>query len=171
PVPADAWAVAAFAGYIPEQERTEQQRDVLALAAELTDELVAADALLLAVPLYNYGVSQHFKTWVDLILTDPRMNPGGEPAVAGKPAVLVTVRGGSYQAGTPREGWDHATAWMQRILADVWKLDLKIVESEFTMVGVNPAMDRFKEDAARVRAAAEELARTHGRALTAVGVA
>lgn len=31
---------------------------------------------------------------------------GGEPAIAGKPAVLATVRGGSYAAGAPREGWD-----------------------------------------------------------------
>ena len=37
----------------------------VALAATLTDELAAADALLFAVPLYNFGVSQHFKTWVD----------------------------------------------------------------------------------------------------------
>ncbi len=27
----------------------------------MTDELVAADALLFAAPLYNFGVSQHFK--------------------------------------------------------------------------------------------------------------
>src|SRR6478735_9153172 len=54
---------------------------------------------------------------------------------AGKPAVLVTVRGGNYRPGTPREGWDHATGWMRRILADVWSLDLKVVEADFTLVG------------------------------------
>ena len=44
--------------------------DDAALAATLTDELVSADALLFAVPLYNFGVSQHFKTYVDLVITD-----------------------------------------------------------------------------------------------------
>ena len=39
---------------------------------EVGDDLVA-DALLFAVPLYNFGVSQHFKTWVDMVITDPRM--------------------------------------------------------------------------------------------------
>ena len=137
----------------------------MALAATLTDELVAADALLIAAPLYNFGVSQHFKTWVDLVVTDPRMGPGAEPLLAGKPAVLVTVRGGNYSAGTPREGWDHATGWMRRILADVWQLDLKVVERDFTLVGVNPALDDFKEMAQQLRHEAEEQARRDGRLL------
>ena len=167
PIPATAWATAVFAGFTPEESRTEEQRAAQSLAAILTDELIAADALLFAVPLYNFGVSQHFKTWVDLVVTDPRMAAGSEPVLAGKPAVLVTVRGGNYQAGTPREGWDHATGWMRRILADVWQLDLKVVETEFTLVGVNPALDQFKDLALELRQEAEEQARRHGRELGA----
>jgi hypothetical protein len=107
--------------------------------------------LLFAVPLYNFGVSQYLKTWVDLVVTDPRMAAGTEPMLAGKPALLVTVRGGNYGPGTPRDGWDHATGWMRRILADVWRLDLTAVEAGLTQVGVNPALDRFKELACQVR--------------------
>jgi hypothetical protein len=32
-----------------------------------------------------------------------------------------------------------------RILADVWNLDLEVVEADFTLVGVNPALDRFTD--------------------------
>jgi FMN-dependent NADH-azoreductase len=110
PIPATAWATAVFAGRMPEESRSDEQKAALALAATLTDELVAADALLLAVPLYNFGVSQHFKAWVDMVITDPRMASGTEPVLEGKPAILVTVHGGNYRAGTPREGWNHATA-------------------------------------------------------------
>lgn len=163
PVPATAWATAVF----PEGFRSEDQQAALALATTLTDELLSADALLFAVPLYNFGVSQHFKAWVDMVIADPRMAAGGEPILAGKPAVLVTVRGGSYQPGTPREGWDHATGWMRRILADVWELDLKTVEAEFTLVGVNPALDQFKDLARGLRAEAEEQAIRTGRQLGA----
>lgn len=98
PLPSDAWAASLS-----------EQRDAVELAATLADELAAADAMIFAVPLYNFGVSQHFKTWVDLVATDPRMSPGVTPATAGTPAVLATVHGGYYAAGTPREGWDHAT--------------------------------------------------------------
>jgi FMN-dependent NADH-azoreductase len=167
PIPATAWATAVFASRTPEESRTDEQNAALALAATLTDELVAADALLLAAPLYNFGVSQHFKAWVDMVVTDPRMAAGAEAVLEGKPAVLVTVRGGNYQSGTPREGWDHATGWMRRILADVWKLDLKVVEREFTLVGVNPALDQFKDLAHELREEAEEQARRSGRRLGA----
>ena len=35
-----------------------------------------------------------------MIVTDPRMAAGSEPMLVGKPAVLVTVRGGNYRPGT-----------------------------------------------------------------------
>ncbi|RBY88567.1 FMN-dependent NADH-azoreductase [Blastococcus sp. TF02A-26] len=161
PVPATAWAAAVAGSAVPAEQRTAEQGEAVALAATLTDELLDADALLFAVPLYNFGVSQHFKTWADLVITDPRMGPGAEPPLAGRPAVLVTVRGGNYSAGTPREGWDHATSWMRRILADVWQLDLRVVEREFTLVGVNPALDSFADVAADLKAAAERDAAAH----------
>lgn len=162
PLGSDVWAAAVSASMTPEEDRSTEQQRAVALAASLTDELEAADALLFAVPLYNFGVSQHFKTYVDLITTDPRMAAGTDPVIAGKPAVLATVHGGYYVAGTPREGWDHATGWMRRILADVWRLDLLVVEKDFTLVGVNPALDQFKELAAKLATEAEDLARAHG---------
>jgi FMN-dependent NADH-azoreductase len=171
PIPATAWATAVFAGRTPEESRTDEQQAALTLAATLTDELIAADALLFAVPLYNFGVSQHFKTWVDMVITDPRMAAGTQPILDGKPAVLVTVRGGNYRPGTPREGWDHATGWMRRVLADVWHLDLKVVEAEFTLVGVNPALDQFTDIARELRQEAEEQARRHGHELGAATAA
>jgi FMN-dependent NADH-azoreductase len=146
-------------------DRSAEQVEALRLAAAEADQLIDADVSLFAVPLYNFGVSQHFKTWVDLVVCDPRMRAGVEPATAGKRAVLVTVRGGSYAPGTPREGWDHATPWMRRMLADVWKLDLKVVELEFTLAGVNPAFEPFKELAKEIRIVAEQAAHEHGRSL------
>ena len=167
PIPAGAWAAAVSAAGVDSRNLTGEQRAAVALAASETDALLRADAALFAVPLYNFGVSQHFKAWVDLMITDPRLAPAAAPATAGMPAVLVTVRGGSYAAGTPREGWDHATGWMRRILEDVWQFDLRVVEREFTLVGVNPALDAFTDLAAGMRRDAERIAREHGRSLGA----
>ncbi len=165
PVPATAWPLAALSRMAPpEQERTPEQVEAVALATHEADQLLSADAALFAVPLYNFGVSQHFKAWVDLMITDPRMI-GPSPATAGTPAVLAAVRGGFYDEGSPREGWDHATGWMRRILADVWKFDLEVVEEQFTLVGVNPALDAFKDTAIELRAKAEIEARERGRKL------
>ena len=166
PIPATFWAAAVGAADYAPEDHSAEQRSAAGLATELVDELTAADALLIAVPLYNFGVSQHFKSYVDLVTTDRRMAPGSAP-LAGKPAVLVMVRGGSYGPGSPREGWDHATGWIRRILAEVWHLDLSVVENEFTLAGVDPGLDQFAELGARLRVEAEELAHKHGSALVA----
>ncbi|HEX4427883.1 MAG TPA: NAD(P)H-dependent oxidoreductase [Frankiaceae bacterium] len=171
PIPATAWAAAVSAAGVDRGELTDEQRAGVDLAASEVDSLLQADAALFAVPLYNFGVSQHFKSWVDLVITDPRMAPAGTPGTAGMPAVLVVVRGGSYAAGTPRDGWDHATGWMRRILEDVWQFDLRVVEREFTLVGVNPALDAFADVAVDMRHEAERVAREHGRALGVARVA
>jgi len=166
-LPAWAWAAAVTGATTVEEERTPQQREAIALAATLVDELLAADAILFAVPLYNFGVSQHFKTYVDLVTTDPRA-AGGTPFLAGKPAVLATVRGGAYGEGTPRHGWDHSTPYLRRILADCWGAELTVVEREFTLAGVNPALDPFIEQAKQLHALALQAARVAGRALGAL---
>ena len=165
PVPATAWAAAVGADRSRRASMSDEERVAVDLATTLVDELVAADAFLFAVPLYNFGVSQHFKAWVDLAITDPRLASGGPQPLRGRRAVLVVVRGGAYGPGTPREGWDHASGWIRRILEDVWGLDLRVVETEFTLVGVNPALDQFAEMAARMREAADRLAADHGRHL------
>ena len=165
PLPSTAWALAVSSSGQDEGLLSAPQREAVALARTLVDELVDAEALLFAVPLYNFGISQHFKTWVDLALTDPRMAAAGERPLAGKPAVLVVVRGGAYGPGTPREGWDHASGWIRRILEDVWGLDLRLVEREFTLVGKNPALDQFADLATQMRLDAERLASEHGRHL------
>lgn len=165
PLPSTAWPLAVSAGMTPAEQRTPEQAAALTLAAELTDELVGAEAILLAIPLYNFGVSQHAKAWFDLILTDPRTKEG--PLLSGRPVVLATVRGGAYGAGTPREGWDHSTAYLRRIVADVWGADLTVVEREFTLVGVNPALDDFRDMAHEMHVAALSAAAEAGRVLSA----
>src|SRR6185437_6759569 len=162
PVPADAWPLAVSANWTPAEQRTPEQQGAVALAGELADELVAADTYIFAAPLYNFGVSQHFKAWADLVLTDPRFKAGEPSAIAGRPAVLIVTRGGGYAPGTPREGWDHATGWYQRILGDVIGLDLHVSEVELTLAEVSPAMESLRPLAAELLKAGHESADKHG---------
>lgn len=167
PIPADAWTLATNARFLPEEEHTAEHRKAQALAEELAAELQSADAVLLAVPLYNYGVSQHFKAWVDMIV---HTTGNAGPALKGVPTVLVTVRGGGYGPGTPREGWDHSTPFITRVLADMWQADLTVVERELTLVGVKPEMDAFRDLAEQSHTRAREDARSAGRRLAAAAL-
>jgi FMN-dependent NADH-azoreductase len=166
PVPAPTWPAATAAGMTPEDQRTDEQRAAVALAAELADELVAASAVVIGSPLYNFGIAAHLKSWVDVLVTDPRFAPGTAP-LAGRPVVVVVSRGGGYGPGTPREGWDHGTGWLVRILRDVWGADVTVVEAELTLAEVVPAMAELRPLAAQKRAEAHEAAEKLGAALAA----
>jgi FMN-dependent NADH-azoreductase len=139
PLPSDAWRLAVEAGTTPEADRTPEQREAVALGATLADELVGADALLLAAPLYNFGVPAHLKTWIDMLVTDSRIRPGST-LLAGKPVLVVIARGGGYGEGTPRHGWDHSTAYLRRIFEDNFAMTVRITAAELTLAPVVPAM-------------------------------
>jgi FMN-dependent NADH-azoreductase len=164
PLDSAAWGASVSGLPLPAEERSVEQRAASALAAELGDELIDADALVLTVPLYNFGISQHVKIWVDLLLTDPRFAPGQQP-LAGHPAFLVVARGGGYGVGTPREGWDHATGWLNRIFGDVMGLDVQIIESELTLADTTPHMSELRELAATNLREAHHAAHAHGKRL------
>lgn len=162
-LPADAWGNAVGAGFTAPEDRTAEQAAAVKLASTLTDELVNADAVLLAVPLYNWGVSQHFKTWFDLVMTDPRVR-APEGLLPGKPVVLATVRGGAYGPGAPKHGWDYSTPYLRRMLAEQFGADLTVVERELTLAGVNPAMEPLRELAAQLHSQSLSAALEIGRA-------
>lgn len=159
PLPAQAWAAAVSSTVTPETDRSSAQSRALRTAEQLARELQDAAGVVLALPLYNFGVSQHAKAWIDLAIAGA---PYGTRLLDGTPTVLLTTRGGAYGPGTPRHGWDHSTDYLRRVLADVWGADLTVVERELTLVGVNPALDHLTETAAMVRKSAEEAAADAG---------
>jgi FMN-dependent NADH-azoreductase len=165
PLPSRSWMTSAGASMTAADQHSPEQQEATKLAASLADELLAADAYLFAVPLYNFGVPAHVKAWVDLLLTDPRLGPAGDQPLTGRPAVLVVARGGGYGPGTPREGWDHATPWLRRIFADVLGLDLSVTEAELTLAGVNPAMAELRPLAEQSLRDAHVTAESHGRTI------
>jgi FMN-dependent NADH-azoreductase len=165
--PAD-WANAVSVGF--GAELTDERKAAVALATAIADEMAAADTIVIGAPFYNFGVSSHLKAWIDLLITEPRFAPGSQP-LAGKPVVLVITRGGGYGPGTPREGWDHATAYLRRIFGDVFGGELTLVETELTLAEVNPAMADLREKAAELKSQSHALADETGRALAKLAAA
>jgi FMN-dependent NADH-azoreductase len=48
-------------------------------------------------------------------------------------------RGGGYGPGTPREGWDHAQAWLAHALS-VTELQPRFITAELTTADFDPKM-------------------------------
>ncbi|SHK16013.1 FMN-dependent NADH-azoreductase [Pseudonocardia thermophila] len=169
PIPTPAWSNAVAAAQTDEAQRTPTQRAALALAAAVADEVLAADLIVVGAPLYNYGVSAHLKTWIDLLLADARFAPG-TAALTGRPLALVVARGGGYGPGTPREGWDYTTPYLMRIFAEVMGADVTLVDTELTLAEHNPAMEPLRPLAAQRLADAHQRADEVGRELAKAAV-
>ena len=159
PLPSNAWQNAILGNFTEPAARTQAQREAIALAKTLAAELTEADAVVLALPLYNWGVSQHVKTWIDLAIAGTKP---GTRLLDGTPTVLITTRGGAYGPGTPKEGWDHSIDYLRRIVGDVWAADLTVIERELTLVGINPALDALADLAAVAKQQADQAAVTAG---------
>ncbi|GGH39632.1 FMN-dependent NADH-azoreductase [Microbacterium album] len=108
----------------------------------LVDELLAADALVIGVPLYNYSMPSTLKAWLDHIHVPGGTAPFGseEPPLAGRPAVLVTARGGVYDAGTPMEGADHAVPPLRLVLGEALGMTVHVVAVNRTLAGFLPPL-------------------------------
>ena len=54
--------------FTPPQQHSTAMKDALRLSDELVGEILAADHIVIATPVYNYNVPVALKTWVDHIV-------------------------------------------------------------------------------------------------------
>jgi FMN-dependent NADH-azoreductase len=106
-----------------------------ALAEKLAGEVLAADTVLIGLPLYNFGPPSTFTAWFDrIVIRDLTVGQLGD-----KEFVIVTARGGGYSPGTPREGWDHTEPWLRHALTGLGVNDPVFINTELTLARESPA--------------------------------
>lgn len=149
---------ALSAGAVEADRRTPEQAAARALSDGLVAELLAADTVLIGLPLYNFGPPSTFKAWFDRIV-DPQRTTG---ALGDKEFVIVSARGGGYQPGTPREGWDHREPWLRHALSMLGVTEPTFVHAELTLAREAPAMAALDLGAAEDQSLADALAAIDG---------
>ncbi|QJQ98014.1 MULTISPECIES: FMN-dependent NADH-azoreductase [Halomonas] len=127
---------------VAEEERSAEQRALAARSDSLIEELKAHDVVVLAVPMYNFGIPSQLKAWFDRVMragvTFRYTENGPQGLVEGKRAVILAARGGQY-AGTEM---DTQTPHLKLMLG---MIGIKEVDSVFAE-GLN--MGEGKRDAA-----------------------
>lgn len=122
---------------------TDEQAAAAALQDELIEEFLGARAYLFTVPMYNLSMPSVFKAWLDQIMVFGRtFKPS--PA-AGRPAVLISARGGSYGIGAPNHGLDYVVPTTEAVLGHEGQLGLDVttLAPEMTMAPHAPALAEF----------------------------
>lgn len=82
---------------------TEAEKAARALSDELVAELQAAELIVIASPMYNFGMSSTLKAWFDHVLragvTFRYTEAGPEGLLKGRRAIVIESRAGFYSEG------------------------------------------------------------------------
>jgi FMN-dependent NADH-azoreductase len=143
----DAAALGAL--FTPADQRTPEQAARVALDDALIAEVQAHDAIVLGVPMYNFGVPVQLKTWLDAIaragVTFRYTANGPEGLIQGKKVYVAFARGGIYR-DTPA---DSQTPYIQTILGFLGMTDVKYIHAEGLAMGpeaVDKAFTQAEDD-------------------------
>jgi len=120
-----AWLQAYFT---PPPQHTAKMVETLRLSDELVAELLAADHIVIATPVYNYNVPASLKSWIDHIVRKGlTLGHDGKGLVTGKKATVLIASGGSYKEGSPIRDRDIATQYLRLILSVIGITDVTFV--------------------------------------------
>lgn len=139
------------ANFTPEEDRSAQQQQKLALSDSLVQELKQADTLVIGMPIYNFGIPATLKAWVDMIararLTFRYTESGPEGLLTGKRAFLVVASGGTAVGSEV----DFATGYMRQALGFVGITDVTIIDGSEAAKGADAATARAEAQIAALR--------------------
>jgi len=118
------------ANFTDPDARDENQRRTLAESDALVAEVRAADVLVIATPIYNFGVPASLKAWIDQIararLTFRYTEQGPVGLLTGKKAYILAASGGVEIGGE----YDFATPWLKFVLGFMGITDVEVIAAD-----------------------------------------
>ena len=114
--------------FTPPQQHSQEMKDALRLSNELVSEVLAADHIVIATPVYNYNIPAALKAWIDHIVRKGlTLGSDGSGLVTGKKATVLLASGGVYTEGSPIRDRDIATQYLRLILNVIGITDVTVV--------------------------------------------
>jgi FMN-dependent NADH-azoreductase len=105
----------------------------------MLDEFLAADTVVIGVPMYNFGVPSQLKAWIDRVIVPGKTfkygATGVEGLAAGKRVLVALARGGFYGPASPTASAEHAESYIRSVFGFIGVTDLEIVIVEGVMTG------------------------------------
>jgi FMN-dependent NADH-azoreductase len=131
--------------------RTARQQVLIEQSDILVDELLAADTIVIAAGMINFGIPTTLKAWIDYVVRPDRTfhytEHGTRGLLGGRRAILVLARGGVY-CGGPLRAAEHDESYLRTVLTFLGITDIETILIEG--VGLGPeAAERAMSSAVR----------------------
>ena len=140
------------AGFIiPEEERTEQDKELFKFSDELVDELLAADTIVISTPIYNFGPPATLKAWSDLaarVKSTFKYSPEGKQIglLEDKKVYLVITSGGT-KIGSKE---DYLTPWLKHVLNFFGIKDIHTISADQMSIDYEKSIKQAEEQIEKV---------------------
>lgn len=130
--------------FTPADQRSAEQQATIATSDKLVDEVVAADTLVIGIPMYNFAAPSAFKAWIDHICRAGRTfkytENGPVGLLSGKRAVVFLTRGGVYSEG-PAKAYDFQAGYIKTVLGFIGITDVEVILAE----GISQGEEKAKQ--------------------------
>ncbi|MFV0625493.1 FMN-dependent NADH-azoreductase [Sphingomonas sp. ac-8] len=138
----------------PELDRSAEEAAAVAISAEMIEQLVWADVLVIGAPMYNFGFPSVLKTWIDNVSVPGRTfrydrDGNAHGLVTGKRAYVVTSRGGDYGT-TGAEAGNFADSHARVALALLGIVDLHVVAADWQALHPEARRDGYDVASRRI---------------------
>ena len=132
---------------IEADKRSKDQQAAVDISDKLIAELAAADTVVIASPMFNFGPATTLKAWFDYILragvTFKYTEKGPEGLLTGKKVYVVVSRGGIYSDG-PMKAIDFQEPYLRHLLGFAGMTDVTFVKVEGIAYGPEAAEKSVK---------------------------
>jgi FMN-dependent NADH-azoreductase len=144
PSPIDqAWIGAV---YTPENQRTSEQKALLASSEALIQELETADEIVIGVPMHNFSIPSSLKLWIDQVVRAGRTFSYGADGPKGllknKKTTLLVASGGVYSPESPAAALNFVDPYMKTVLGFIGITDVQILSVGGVAQLMSGAIDR-----------------------------
>ncbi|WP_212631307.1 FMN-dependent NADH-azoreductase [Pseudomonas sp. KB-10] len=144
-------AASLIAAGTPAELRDAAQRHETELAERTLEEFLAADAIVIGAPMYNFAIPSQLKAWIDRIAVAGKTfsySENGPVGLAGGKTVVIASSAGGIHAGLP-SGQAHED-YLVRVLNFLGIDDIEIVRAEGLAYGEEPRAEAMKGAAQRI---------------------
>lgn len=150
----DALTIGSF--FTPAEQRTPEQQAAVKASDTAVDEVLAADVIVLGVPMWNFGLPSSLKAWIDHIARAGKTFSYTAEGPKGllrpdQKVIVASARGGIYSTG-PMQDFDHQERYLRDVFAFLGIKNVSFARAEGLAMGPDiaaKAIETAHQDVAR----------------------
>ncbi len=137
----------------PPDKRDAKANELLTLSDALVKEIFDANLIIIASPMWNFGVPSVLKAWIDNIcragITFKYTQTGPVGLINGKKAIVISARGGIYSEGESKI-FEHEESHLDSVLKFLGITNTQLVHAEGVAYGEEASKNAITKAEAKI---------------------